>query len=353
MGIFLRPVPGRHWQLHAAGLGAFATLISPSPVLAVACGDVLGPGGFFVLDDDLEQCVVAPALTVEGPVTVDLGGATISCALADDGGLAGIGILVTGFRARLSNGTVENCNIGVAVEGEGRHQLRDLEVTSPGIAGDEGVGVQVTSDRNRLIENLVEDFAGEGFRLGDAGLSADRNSVRRNEARENQSHGFRVRIGQWNLFVGNEADGNAEEGFRSQDRGNRFFRNSAIENGDEGYRVRDETARQNWLIANVAEGNGLVPCDLVQEDANPGIAMTNLAFGNHIIFNAVTGNCVGIGIAPGSTDNRIRHNVSLRNEFVDMVDLNDPQCDRNEWRLNVFLTSAAGLPPVLFPDCIR
>lgn len=338
----------------AAGMCALAVLGLPGLAHAIACGDTLGPGRSAALEGDL-VCDISPALMIEGPLAFDLGGFTIFCVLAADGSLSGTGIEVTGVRAKLRNGTIADCNRGVVVAGDGRHELTRLAVTSPDVAGDQGIAFQVKSDRNRFIENTVREYAGEGFRLGDGGMPASRNLLKHNEATGNANHGFRVRIGERNLLLRNRADDNAAEGFRSQGGRNRFVANTATGNGDEGFRLRDPAAQRNRLIGNIAAGNGLFPCNPLppEPDANPGIAITNQAANNRIVNNITEGNCVGIGVAPGSENNRITNNVALDNTLVDLADGN-VDCDDNRWRSNQFETSAAA-PDFsdLLPECIR
>ena len=352
--LFLRPAPGL-----ASGLGAVAVLCLPGLAQAIDCGNTLGPGGSAVLDGDL-ACDVSPALTIVGPFNFNLHGFTISC-VGDNAGAA-VGIDVTGVRARIRNGTVADCGKGVVVEGDGRHEVKRLRVTSPDLTGDQGIGFQVKSDRNRFIKNAVTEYSGEGFRLGDDDVPANRNVLICNEATDNANHGFRVRIGQRNLLLRNRAEGNATEGFRSQDAGNRFVTNTAIGNGDEGFRVRDAAAQRNWLIGNTAEDNGLpkendpISCNLSppegeELDINPGIVINNDASNNSVIGNIAQGDCVGIGVE--GQNNEITKNIVLDNELFDLADRN-PDCDANEWRRNVFETSAAG-PDFsdTSPACIR
>ena len=292
----------------------------------------------------------AAAYTIVGPFTLNLHGFTISC-VADSAGV-GVGIDLTGVRAQVQDGTVADCGKGVVVEGNGRHELRRLIVTSPDLTSDQGIGFQVKSDRNRFIENAVQEYAGEGFRLGDDDVPANRNVLVRNEATDNANHGFRVRIGQQNLLLLNHAEHNATEGFRTQDGSNRFIANTAIGNGDEGFRLSDVAAQDNAVIGNTAEGNGLpedndqISCNFPppqgqEPDINPGIVISNEAANNKIIGNAIQGNCVGIGVETGSQSNEITKNVAFDNSLIDLADGN-LDCDDNDWRINVFETSAAG-----------
>ena len=333
----------------ASGLGALTILGWPSFAYAIACGDTLGPGGSEALDGPL-GCDISPALTIVGPFTLNLHGFTISC-VADNAGV-GVGIDLTGVRAQVQDGTVADCGKGVVVEGNGRHELRRLIVTSPDRTSDQGIGFQVKSDRNRFIENVVKEYAGEGFRLGDDDVPANRNVLVRNEATDNANHGFRVRIGQQNVLLLNHAEHNATEGFRTQDGSNRFIANTAIGNGDEGFRLSDVAAQDNVVIGNTAEGNGLpedndqISCNFPppegeEPDINPGIVTSNEAANNKIIGNVTQGNCVGIGVETGAHSNEITKNVAFDNRLIDLADGN-LDCDDNDWRINVFETSAAG-----------
>jgi parallel beta-helix repeat protein len=347
------PPPLRLAAKLAIGLCALAGLGWPGLADAISCGDTLGPGGSEALDGDL-ACDVSPALTIVGPMTFDLNGFAIFC-VGGSGGLSGTGIGVTGVRAKVRNGTIADCDRGVAVEGDGRHNMKRLRVISPGATGDQGIAFQVKSDRNRFIRNVVEAYAGEGFRLGDEGIPANRNFLKGNEAVNNRNHGFRVRLGERNLLLLNRAEDNVAEGFRSQDGRNRFVANTAIGNGDEGFRLRDPAAQRNQLTRNTVEDNGLVPCSLLppNPDVNPGIAITNEASNNRVISNRAHGNCVGIAIVSGSLGNKVINNTALDSRLVDLADGN-VDCDDNQWRRNEFDTSAAGPTFTdLFPECIR
>jgi nitrous oxidase accessory protein NosD len=326
----------------AIGIAVLSLCVWAGPARAVSCGDVLGPGGVVVLSEDL-ACDMSPALTVEGPVTFDLRGFTVAC---DPAG--GTGIDVIGSQARIRNGTIESCAIGMVVEGDGGHRLTRLTVTSPDVPGNAGIGFQVKSGGNRFARNLVKQSAGEGFRLGDDGVTADQNRLVSNKVVDSENHGFRVRIGERNLFLRNLSNRNRGEGFRSQDRDNQFWSNKAYDNGDEGFRIMDAAAQNNLVIDNRVRGNGLDPCNLAAGDANPGISVVIEAARNEIRRNRVLGNCVGIAVDAGALNNAIIRNTVLGSRLVDMADGNF-DCDDNEWRRNEFETGIA-LPS---PECIR
>lgn len=104
----------------ALGLTLLASSGASNPAHAISCGDTLGPGGSFKLDVDLVDCPRdAPALTIVGPVRVNMAGHSVSC--GEDANDSGIEI--TGRRARLSNGEVTGCVDGVLASGLGQHVI--------------------------------------------------------------------------------------------------------------------------------------------------------------------------------------------------------------------------------------
>src|SRR5262245_63475221 len=75
---------------------------------AVNCGDKLGPGGSFTLTADLGPCATSVALTVQGPVTVDLGGHAVSGSVT--------GILIIGSQGTVRKGFVSGYNTAGDIE---------------------------------------------------------------------------------------------------------------------------------------------------------------------------------------------------------------------------------------------
>src|SRR3990167_8378901 len=79
-------VSSRWMAVGLMSLGLIGSGLSPAQAAHINCGDVLGPGGRFVLDADLscpnpdpDEEPWAGALTVVGPVEVDLQGHAVSC----------------------------------------------------------------------------------------------------------------------------------------------------------------------------------------------------------------------------------------------------------------------------------
>jgi parallel beta-helix repeat protein len=322
----------------AVGLGAASGFGSPKPAYGMACG-TLGPGGYAAPTDGCE-----PPLMVEGPVVVNLQGQTIDCH-SDPRALSGTGIVVTGVRAHIRNGTVKDCKTGVLVQGDGGHRLRWLTVTASQNASGGDQGFVVESDGNLLVRNTVHDFPGEGYRV-----SGNANVLWRNRATDDGNTGFQIRPGSNNKLVGNQSKRNAGDGFRSRDGGNNdIWRNIAYRNQDAGIQLRNSAG--NRVVGNILEHNGLDPC--LGEDMDAGIAIRGKS-DNQIKGNRSKGNCLGIRIEGDSTNNRVVHNVSVRNKEFDMQD-DSKDCDDNVWRRNIFESSVAGPEDNRdeSPPCIR
>jgi len=145
-------------------LAAFVMLGSVTPAHAdvVQCGDVLGPGGRFTLEQDIVcQGGAGVGVTVQDGAVLDLNGHTVNCV-----GLNGC-VLLTGTGATLLNGKVQNAGLeNIRLGGTGRHTVRN--VTSIFV----DLSVIVTSDHNTLIEVVADgglssrfDISGDHNRL--------------------------------------------------------------------------------------------------------------------------------------------------------------------------------------------
>jgi parallel beta-helix repeat protein len=131
--------------------------LTPSHI--INCGDVLGPGGFFQLGQDLDCSTGGfngPTLTVRDGAILDLNWHSVTC---ESEGFECI--TLTGSRARLLNGLVQRgLHVRIALKGSGRHTVRN--VTSPVI--DDNIVVE--SDNTRLINITAESGVHPAFRIG-------------------------------------------------------------------------------------------------------------------------------------------------------------------------------------------
>lgn len=145
----------------------------PAPVQAIDCGDTLGPGGTINLTEDVGPCdgSVMPALTIIGPVTVEMNNFKVRCNRED----AGDGILILGTNAEVYSGTVQNCTDGVIVSGGGNHLLSDIEARN-----NFWDGFSVQSANNIVRRSVADKNGGHGF-----WVIGDDNEIRSNNATRN------------------------------------------------------------------------------------------------------------------------------------------------------------------------
>jgi hypothetical protein len=116
---------------------------SAAPAHTVACGDVLGPGGAFRLEADLQCEGSFPfALTLQDGATLDLKGHTIGC---PDGPQC---ILLRGEGAQISNGTLD-VGAGFTLVLDGGHAVRTITLQGQ---ANEGVLAVVRSHNNVLAK---------------------------------------------------------------------------------------------------------------------------------------------------------------------------------------------------------
>jgi hypothetical protein len=138
-------------------LAAFVMLGSVTPAQAdvVQCGDVLGPGGRFTLEQDIVcQGGTSVGVTVQDGAVLDLNGHTVNCS-----GLNGC-VLLTGAGATLLNGKVQNAGLeNIRLGGTGRHTVRN--VTSVFV----DLSVIVTSDHNTLIDVVADGGLSSRFTI--------------------------------------------------------------------------------------------------------------------------------------------------------------------------------------------
>ena len=233
-----------------------------APPDAVQCGDVLGPGGTYIMNEDLD-CDVSPALTVLDGAHLNLKRHTLTCGP----GLYPIGIQLEGQKASVTNGHILECDVGVALGGYGKHSVTKIDYahSRPGthvafdVATDGNRLVRNTAtacdgcfeidgDENRLIHNVAFDAA-VGFWIGPAG---ENNRLLHNVAESQYAAGFLIQ-GAANMLIKNEAIDTLFEngaGFAVQGETNELRRNMATDNAGEGFSV---AAANNRLLGNVAK----------------------------------------------------------------------------------------------------
>jgi parallel beta-helix repeat protein len=255
----------RWWRGLSCGvvilLGAIViALVSVTPAHAhdVQCGDVLGPGGRFVLEHDLE--CVTPAVRVQDGAILDLNGHIVSCSPR------GIQcVILTGTDAQLLNGAVIGRGaIGIFLEGTGGHTVRN--VTSTQLDGN----IAVLSDHNQLINVLAESsfepaflIVGNHNRLIDSiarcfeifpnsciSVRGDENRLIDNFATSTSLFstrfpGFQI-TGNNNILRGNRAIGNEGPGIVITGTGNRLQGNTALNNSIDLQDTSGDCTQNTW-----------------------------------------------------------------------------------------------------------
>ena len=290
-------------------------LLTAGPALAVECGDTIT--GHARLDRDLICAILTPALTVDGG-SLDLNGFTVAC---DQSVEDRVGILLAGRGARLSDGAVTGCFVGVQVGGSGGHTVRGVTAS----ASNQGVFIDEESDGNRLLNSHI--LRGRD----DAAVQVDGSSnlLLLNEVAGSIDQGFEIN-GDDNRVIGNRISAVAE-GIQLIGAGNHVLRNQIV-----GATVRG---------VEVRAGGHVIKDNLIADGADDGIALLVAANGNEISGNAIYRHVQsGLFVGLSTVNNTLERNRVLLNG-VDLTDAN-PGCDANVWQDNVFETAQSDV------DCI-
>ena len=317
----------------------FGLLLASPSWAEVDCGAELGPGGQFVLTQDLVcDDSTDPALTIIGPVKVDLGGYTME---ADQNAPPNVGILVEGKGATLKNGKISGFGVtggdeaDVLVSGEGWHLISGLVVRGRNAdPGDEaGIEVLAGSNHNRLTHNLVTGTGDQGICV-----ESDDNWIAFNKAIRNDEENFEDE-GSRNTWIHNFSAYAGEEGFEIDSTGSKIKFNKTIRNGEEGIEL-DPNATGNLVLGNYVRGNGT---DRLV-DLGSGILVDG-GHDNKIEANIVIRNIGdGIRLNESAAGNSIEKNFAKGNgNRTTTFDLDDDSnggpCVNNTWRRNIFRTS--------------
>jgi hypothetical protein len=333
------------------------TAIAVSPARAqVSCGDTVGPGGKVTLTADVGQCSGAgtPAVTIVGPVTVDLGGHQIRCSLSDPAD----GIRVTGDKARLLNGSVRNCGYGLRLEGS-KHSVTGVTANS-----NEGAGIEVIADRVTLSRSFATSNGGDGIVVGSARnridhvvatnnvtgivVSGGTNKISASEAVGNTADGFLI-SGAENQIASSFATSNNQSGFVISGSDNRFKECHSARNTQAGFEIGGDrnslsacaasrNATDGFEVADMMtppEGNVVTAAEAISNAAH-GLEMAqgtrNDVAAGHFVNNGQT----GIEFTSG-TLNTFRDNVATENTGNDLKD--STACAGATWTGNSFGTS--------------
>jgi parallel beta-helix repeat protein len=219
----------------------------------IQCGDVLGPGGRFELQDNLE-CGDS-GLTLRDGATLDLKGHIVACREL----FAGC-VVLTGAGAQLLNGAVQGGDHeSIVLEGAGGHTVRDVTSTLV------DANVVVRSHHNRLINVMAESannaafiISGNQNRLTDSiarclnlafqgciFVRGSGNRLLNNFATATLEPSFEI-AGNNNVLRGNRAIRNDGAGILVTGTGNRLQHNTALENAVDLQDTHGDCAHNTW-----------------------------------------------------------------------------------------------------------
>jgi hypothetical protein len=351
-----RLIPAR-----ALAMSLFTLSPLPAEAAEFACGDVIGPAKeTVVVDNDMFDCAGA-ALTIVGPVTVDLGNSFIVC---DPDQSAG-GLVIEGHHAKVTGGHVDDCSagvllhgrdhrisrvdlndnfIGVLVEQADRNRVEELDIENAEL----GIIVRAGTERNTFVDNRLR---GIGF-IGVQVEGGERHRFDGNKIDDSDAAGFSV-LGSRHALVGNTARSD-EIAFIVKGSDHTVVENSALFSGD-GKGLNDGTGfvisgrkislKENVARRNLGTGFRLEDVELLKADKNRaesngknGFVLID-AVKTELKRNVAFSNFNGHGIQVTSTGNRqlvMRQNTSQRHAapFQDIID--DQGCAHTEWIDNEF-----------------
>src|SRR5262245_490968 len=151
--------PAGFWRAGIV-LAALAAWTPTDAAAQLACGDTVAAGSKVTLTQDIGPCDgMDTAITVDS-ATLDLGGHTLTCAEINGDGDVPWGIVLSGKKAQVRNGTVVGCYAGVYVDDTGKHRVEGLTVTQSQY---DGIYVASDSSKNRIAGNTVVQNGDDGM----------------------------------------------------------------------------------------------------------------------------------------------------------------------------------------------
>lgn len=339
------------------------SLAHPRSAGAVQCGDTLsGDGTTVVLEADLtcasltaERAVMAEAksaaatagVRLEGAVTLDLNGHTLSCGAGVQQGIHAVG-------AKVRNGTVTGCAIGVATSGA-FIAVQDMVFSGNSIGllvqdGRGGIYVNNTATENEtgfaFEESIFEDGSADNVLLNNtatrnSGVGFDMTGGARNTLIGNTSSfnsvGFTTDSEDKLRFIGNLAEGNIVGFATYNDRRTEYSGNTAQQNMGAGFVITYGVQLQvqnNVARANGGDGFRIKQGSFQKQELTNNYAINNGGHGMYVL-------------AQLSPIIRLTGNTALGQSapFFDLADDNPGCRNKTVWRNNTFATTSQ--------DCIK
>ncbi|WP_413665426.1 right-handed parallel beta-helix repeat-containing protein [Microbulbifer sp. CNSA002] len=300
--------------------------ILASNVLAVECGDTIDTAT--VLTEDL-VCVIGEddeyALRVVGPTGVlNLGGYSVTCVIDV---FDATGIVVEGFSALVSNGTISGCDDGIFLGGTGIHNITGVDIVDF-----EGDGITIESDNNSILGNQI---VGRGLSIGGQGIDLEGSNciVSQNNIADVGDRGIES-LGNFNTLNNNTIDNTDRDAIWVRGDNSYVFGNVLTNSQENGVALSGDS---NQVISNVISGS-----------EESGINIDG-GSNNFVIGNSALNNLGNSGDFPGgivisseeSENNSIFSNTAIGNNEFDLRDVFDSgNCDSsNSWSGNIFVTA--------------
>lgn len=191
---------------------------------------------------------------------------------------------------------------GVDVNGVSRVQIH-----GPGEITSYSLGISLASvSASGIFRVAVVNSSEQGVALYDS----SNNELIANVVSGSAFHGITLNGSNHNILSGNQSSDNLANGlFLARSSGNRL--------------------NHNWFDGNIGYG-------VAVQDIGNGPANGNWIRANQASHNAVA----GIGLAAGTSGNRVVGNTALANGQYDLVD-GDPSCAGNAWSSDLFATANA------------
>jgi len=249
---------------------------------AVVCGAVIKTAE--ALTANLACPANNPALTVQGPGSLNMGGNTLTC------NSAAIGIKVTGSGATVQNGTISNCGNGLQISSGSGHQVSDILSQSNG-----GRGFVISgTGNNTFTSNVARQNTSHGYEV-----IKNNNALTSNRAENNGVMGFEVR-GSDNTFNQNVVDLSGKDGFNIFGNNNVLTNNTSLNVRHDGINLK-LGASSNRIEGNTVSESGTNPpragaFDLKDENSNCG---SNIWTNNTGTFNQACIDGSGPPASPG------------------------------------------------------
>jgi hypothetical protein len=214
-----------------------------------ACNTVVGKRETLTLAADLGPCD-GPSSSTAGVVvdggTLDLNGRTITCADTDVDGDIPQGVVLTGKKSKVVNGTIVGCANGIFITGDGKHQVQGVtvqgsiddgidftedagkcKITDVTLSGNADDGIEMDSDKNKVTNAVVTGSGEDGI---DITGTADKNKVTNARCDDNGDDGIEV-AGIKNKVKNSTANNNVEDGVDFGNSKNKLTGGSAQGNG--------------------------------------------------------------------------------------------------------------------------